>query len=682
MTYYESRGLNMNDWWAPEEKVAPERPGARLSRRRLFLADALLLLVAFFLSNLIKRGGLLLPEGYAGLLFLFFGCWLAASLVGKKFSPGEFRTGRAGFRTLVKSGLYLTYCISFAIVFLGLTTYSRAQVYAACLLFVVLDLGVWAAAHRFLPRGPVRDDATAAEASEQSVNPSAVSYRLVAADLILLIFSFFLVNVLKRGHLHLPPGYDQLLLLLIALWFVPAALTRKYHVQTLKNVYDCLWQWLKSGLLMLAGVSALVYGLRLFHYSRFQSLGTVALLMLMECLLILFLFGGRKRAARAKDVESFGEVARVLDQEPFDLNVDVEGIRRQLLSPARGKMERVFKPAASGVYDFISAHVDLDDVCCYETTVGRSFAPVDRRMETTPARLFVNLHKINDIRRLNEYFLTIHRTLLPGGCFIGYAHTIRTHHQWVYGKFPRQLAHLYYGIDFLLHRVVPKLPHINKLYFMITKGRNRVISRAEMLGRLSFCGFDIVAEKEINKQLWVIARKVKNASFQKNPTYGPLVTLNRAGCNGEIVKVYKLRTMHPYSEFLQQYIFDRNGLQEGGKLKDDFRLTAWGKVFRKLWIDELPMLYNWLKGDLKIVGVRPLSRHYLSLYDEELRRLRQRTKPGLLPPFYADLPATFEEIRASERRYLNAYLESPIRTDLRYFFRSLYNILIKAARSR
>lgn len=93
------------------------------------------------------------------------------------------------------------------------------------------------------------------------------------------------------------------------------------------------------------------------------------------------------------------------------------------------------------------------------------------------------------------------------------------------------------------------------------------------------------------------------------------------------------------------------------------------------------MLYNWLKGDLKIVGVRPLSSHYLSLYDEDLRRMRQKTKPGLLPPFYMDLPATFTEICASERRYLEAYFKNPVITDLRYFFGSLFNIFIKRARS-
>ena len=53
----------------------------------------------------------------------------------------------------------------------------------------------------------------------------------------------------------------------------------------------------------------------------------------------------------------------------------------------------------------------------------------------------------------------------------------------------------------------------------------------------------------------------------------------------------------------------------------------WAKLFRKYWVDELPMILNLLKGDLKIVGVRPLSSHYLSLYSEELRKSGSDTSP-------------------------------------------------------
>jgi lipopolysaccharide/colanic/teichoic acid biosynthesis glycosyltransferase len=166
-----------------------------------------------------------------------------------------------------------------------------------------------------------------------------------------------------------------------------------------------------------------------------------------------------------------------------------------------------------------------------------------------------------------------------------------------------------------------------------------------------------------------------------SPSYGPLVQLKRSGPRGQTVHTYKFRTMHPYSEYLQQYVYDMQGLKKGGKIEADFRVTTWGKFMRKFWLDELPMLYNWLKGDLSLVGVRPLSFHYLSLYDEELKELRKKVKPGLIPPFYVDLPNTFEEICDSERRYIERFLKHPVRTQCIYFWKAFVNIVIKGARS-
>jgi len=85
---------------------------------------------------------------------------------------------------------------------------------------------------------------------------------------------------------------------------------------------------------------------------------------------------------------------------------------------------------------------------------------------------------------------------------------------------------------------------------------------------------------------------------------------------------------------------------------------------------------------LQIFGVRPLSAHYFSLYPKDLQDLRGKVKPGLVPPFYADLPVTFEEICESERRYILAYLERPVRTQVVYFWKAFYNIVFKGARSK
>jgi lipopolysaccharide/colanic/teichoic acid biosynthesis glycosyltransferase len=141
--------------------------------------------------------------------------------------------------------------------------------------------------------------------------------------------------------------------------------------------------------------------------------------------------------------------------------------------------------------------------------------------------------------------------------------------------------------------------------------------------------------------------------------------------------------MHPYSEFLQAYMYEKHHLQKGGKISNDIRVSTWGRFLRKYWLDEVPMLINLLKGDMKIVGVRPLSAHFFSLYSKELQDKRTQFKPGLLPPFYADMPKTLEEIQNSEMRYLNACEQKGVfRTDWVYFWRIIYTIVFKRARSK
>jgi lipopolysaccharide/colanic/teichoic acid biosynthesis glycosyltransferase len=135
--------------------------------------------------------------------------------------------------------------------------------------------------------------------------------------------------------------------------------------------------------------------------------------------------------------------------------------------------------------------------------------------------------------------------------------------------------------------------------------------------------------------------------------------------------------MFTYSEYIQTYIYRYQSLQSGGKFKDDYRVTVWGRFLRKVWLDELPMVWNLLRGDIKLVGVRPLSKQYFNLYTPEMQELRIRTKPGLLPPFYYERksPETLEEVQESERRYLEAYLAHPFKTDWQYFWGIVGNIV-------
>lgn len=294
---------------------------------------------------------------------------------------------------------------------------------------------------------------------------------------------------------------------------------------------------------------------------------------------------------------------------------------------------------------------------------------------------FVNLHRVNDFRRINGFFKSVNAKLKTGGSFTGCMETLEHRRERLFNKFPFGLNVGYYGLDFIFKRVFPKFKYTKKVYLFLTNGRNRALSKSEVLGRLAYCGFTIDDVAEINNKLYFRAIKKMEPRNEPEPSTGLLLRVPRIGHNGKQITVYKFRTMHPYAQYIQDYVFATNSLQEGGKFADDFRITKWGRWMRKCWIDELPMIYNILRGDLKLVGVRPLSEHYLSLYTPEHKTLRILGKPGLIPPFYADMPKNIEEIMESESRYIHAYGRDPYSTDFNYCLKAFSNIFLNRARS-
>jgi lipopolysaccharide/colanic/teichoic acid biosynthesis glycosyltransferase len=90
----------------------------------------------------------------------------------------------------------------------------------------------------------------------------------------------------------------------------------------------------------------------------------------------------------------------------------------------------------------------------------------------------------------------------------------------------------------------------------------------------------------------------------------------RPGLNEKIFTLYKFRTMT-----------DKRG-DNGELLPDSVRLTGFGKFLRSTSLDELPELWNIIKGDMSIIGPRPLLVQYLPLYNEHQRR-RHEVRPGL-----------------------------------------------------
>lgn len=95
-----------------------------------------------------------------------------------------------------------------------------------------------------------------------------------------------------------------------------------------------------------------------------------------------------------------------------------------------------------------------------------------------------------------------------------------------------------------------------------------------------------------------------------------LFTQERPGKDEKIFKLYKFRTMTDEKD------------ENGSLLPDEVRLTKFGKMLRSTSLDELPELFNILKGDMSIIGPRPLLVRYLPRYNAEQKR-RHEVRPGL-----------------------------------------------------
>jgi lipopolysaccharide/colanic/teichoic acid biosynthesis glycosyltransferase len=504
----------------------------------------------------------------------------------------------------------------------------------------------------------------------------------VFADIIILSISFLIMIWLKPASLkQYLPSHFPFFAVLTVVWLIVSLLNGKMHKGKIINKTSLYSRVISSNIISLSITALLMYSLRQYDYSRLIVLGTTLLATFFELLSGVVFLAYKKATVQDEDkFDKFRTLKKPSEKELVrDLrknNVSEEAIG-EVRSSIILKIEKECGPdMAEAVVTMAGGRLNGKSAVFSTTSIFNIYSlPLDKY------RYIINLHKINDIMDLDLFLEAINSKLEAEGYFFCCVETKDQRKKRLFKKFPPIINYFYYSFDFMVKRVFPKLKFTRKLYFFLTHGSNAVISRAEALGRLCRAGFKIRQESFIGNQLCIEAVKLSEPLAHNEYGYGAIIALPRIGRGGQLFKVYKLRTMHPYSEYLQDYVYSLYSLQDGGKFKNDFRITTWGAVCRKIWIDELPMLINLFKGDMKIVGVRPLSQQYFDLYSKELREKRIKHKPGLVPPFYADMPSNLEEIQISEMNYLQAHDKHPLLTDIKYFSKSIWNILFRNARS-
>lgn len=142
----------------------------------------------------------------------------------------------------------------------------------------------------------------------------------------------------------------------------------------------------------------------------------------------------------------------------------------------------------------------------------------------------------------------------------------------------------------------------------------------------------------------------------------------RPGKNERIFTLYKFRTMTDQKD------------EKGNLLPDEQRLTKFGKWLRSTSLDELPELWNILKGDMAIVGPRPLLVEYLQLYNEEQKH-RHDIRPGLtgLAQISGRNSISWEEKFEDDLQYIKniTFLK-----DLQIILKTIFKVLKKEGISR
>jgi len=186
---------------------------------------------------------------------------------------------------------------------------------------------------------------------------------------------------------------------------------------------------------------------------------------------------------------------------------------------------------------------------------------------------------------------------------------------------------------------------------------------------------DIVLSLGALLVLWPVLLVVALVIVLDDPSAGPIFTQERVGRDGRRFRFYKFRSMRANAEAELEDLLELNEMDGPCfKIKDDPRITRVGKFIRRTSIDELPQLWNVLRGEMSIVGPRPPIPREVEEYDDYAMQ-RLLITPGLtcywqIQPHRNDL--SFDEWLELDLQYIN---DRSFLTDWKIIFKTFGAVL-------
>lgn len=216
-------------------------------------------------------------------------------------------------------------------------------------------------------------------------------------------------------------------------------------------------------------------------------------------------------------------------------------------------------------------------------------------------------------------------------------------------------------------------PHGQKLVHLDRKEQLRAKKAYWFLRRLQDIVFSALALLVLLPVMVVVALVI----YIDDPHGSPFFSQLRCGRDGKLFKMHKFRSMYvDAEERLAEILKDNEMDGPAFKIKDDPRITRVGRVIRKTSLDELPQLWNVLKGDMSIVGPRPALPREVELYTEEQKQ-RMYVTPGLtcywqIQPRRNDI--SFDDWMALDLKYIQ---ERSFWVDWKIIFKTIGAVIRK-----
>ncbi len=179
---------------------------------------------------------------------------------------------------------------------------------------------------------------------------------------------------------------------------------------------------------MVGAMAVIIYAFRYFSFSRLHVFGTFFIFVFMESIFYYLYFISRMRQKGEEDIETLEELDAIMEQEREHYDSGKRETTPYPVHPVKEKLKNDYLKSNPHLFEFINDKLDIQEIDKSDATVFNTHTIYNvETVDDNSLRLFINLHRANDIRWINKYMLEIHKKLINSGYFVGCVDTIDTY---------------------------------------------------------------------------------------------------------------------------------------------------------------------------------------------------------------------------------------------------------------